>query len=79
MNNLTYIVIEKDDENQMAEKTFESNKEDALTYFKSRCDILSKELKDWKMEPGINSCIWSKNDNYKLIYVQVNGIENQEF
>ena len=31
MNNLTYIVIEKDDENQMAEKTFESNKEDMLS------------------------------------------------
>ena len=79
MDNLTYTVIEKDTKNTIAEKSFESNKDEALAYYKSRCDALSQELKDWKMEPGINSCIWSKNDSYRLIYVQVNGIENQEF
>lgn len=79
MENLTYLVVEKDTENNLIEKNFDTSKEDALTYFKSRCDILAKELNGWKMEPGINSCIWSKDDRYKLIYVQINGIENLEF
>lgn len=79
MDNLTYIVVEKDHENSTIEKNFDSNKDEAIAYFKSRCNVLAYELRDWKMELGINSCIWSKNSEYKLIYVQANGLENQEF
>lgn len=75
MSKLSYLVVEKNNTETISEKYFDINKENATNYFNTRCEALSKELSGWKAEHGINSCIWSKNSDFKLLYIQVNGIE----
>ena len=78
MYNLRYSVIENNTNNEKTEKSFDFSKENAVAHFESRCKTLDKELVGWKKEPGINSCIWSNGNQYKLIYVQIDGHENLE-
>lgn len=79
MNNLRYSIIENDNHQEKVEKTFEFDKEKALEYFEKRCKELDKELVGWKKEIGINSCIWSFDKDFKVLYLQIDGHENLEF
>ena len=78
METLRYSVIEKNSHNEIDEKDFGIYKEEAQEYFESRCNSIDNELSNWKKEVGFNSCIWSKDKNFKLIYIQVDGHENIE-
>lgn len=79
MDTLRYLVIENNNEQEKTEKNFEFDKEKALEYFETRCKELDKELIDWKKEVGINSCIWSYEKQFKVLYLQIDGHENLEF
>lgn len=76
MDTLRYSVIENNNIQNKTEKNFEYDKEEALKYFENRCKELDNELVGWKKEVGINSCIWSFEKQYKLIYIQIDGIED---
>lgn len=78
MEALRYSVIEKSSNNEQIEKDFGIYKDDALNYFESRCKEIDDELSNWKKELGFNSCIWSKEKEFKLIYIQIDGHENLE-
>ena len=78
MATLRYSVIEKNSNNEINEKDFGIYQEEAQEYFESRCNAIDNELSSWKKELGFNSCIWSKNKEFKLIYIQVDGHENIE-
>ncbi len=79
MEALRYTVMEKNSNNETSEKDFGIYKEDALEYFEKRCKEIDDELSNWKKEIGINSCIWSKEKEFKVLYVQIDGHENLEF
>lgn len=79
MESLRYSVIEKNSNNETNEIDFGIYKEEALKYYESRCKEIDDELSNWKKEIGINSCIWSKEKEFKVLYVQIDGHENIEF
>lgn len=76
MEELRYKIIEKSSQNEITETNFQENEEDAIKYLEARCEALDSELEGWKKERGFNSCIWSKDKEFKLIYMQVDGLEN---
>lgn len=79
MDTLRYSVIENNNSQEKIERSFEFDKEKALEYFETRSKELDKELIDWKKEIGINSCIWSYEKQFKVLYLQIDGHENLEF
>lgn len=79
METLRYSVIEKNSNNEQTEKDFGIYQEEAQKHFEARCKEIDDDLSNWKKELGFNSCIWSKDKNFKLIYIQVDGHENIEF
>ena len=78
MESLRYSVIEKNSNNEQNEKDFGVYEEKALQYFENRCKEIDNELSNWKKEIGFQSCIWSQNKDFKLIYIHVDGHENIE-
>ena len=79
MDTLRYSVVENSNNQDKTEKNFEFDKEKALEYFENRCKDLDTDLTSWKKEIGINSCIWSVEKQFKVLYLQVDGHENLEF
>ena len=79
MEALRYSVIEKNSNNEQNEKDFGIYKDEALKYFETRVKEIDRELSNWKKETGINAYIWSKDKEFKLIYIQIDGHENIEF
>lgn len=79
MDNLRYSIIENNELKEKTEKAFEFDKEKALEHFETRCKDIDKELIGWKKEIGINSCIWSHEKQFKVLYLQIDGHENLKF
>ena len=79
MDTLRYSVIEKNFNSEQSKKEFGTCKDEALEYIEKRVQEIDKELSGWKKEIGFNSYIWSKEKEFKLIYIQIDGHENLEF